>query len=264
MTRPFVGVQVAVLDHGAILLGRRENAFGAGTWGLPGGHLEFGESIEAAAARELREETGLEAESLEFARILNTPYEDTHYVQLAVRVLSYQGTPRIKEPANCSALDFFKADALPTPLFPPSAPLIEYFLSNGQQHSASAEQRLSLFMMSSDEVKSTRYVHYLVASSDSTVLTGSWGPRAGQAARASVLRQFESIQQCLSHLRRLISERILDGFDLYSCGGNLPLDDVVHLFPAAYPITLQHVEAMDIQTSFGDTGQLALFELDSE
>ena len=47
------------MKKGKILLGQRKNAHGEGTWAFPGGHLEFGESLEACAAREVLEETGL-------------------------------------------------------------------------------------------------------------------------------------------------------------------------------------------------------------
>src|SRR3954452_4487904 len=53
---------VIVVDaSGAVLLQRRAED---GTWGIPGGCLELGESLEDAARRELREETGLVAEKL--------------------------------------------------------------------------------------------------------------------------------------------------------------------------------------------------------
>jgi 8-oxo-dGTP diphosphatase len=48
------------------LLGQRIGSLGASTWGLPGGHLEHGESFEECAAREVAEETGLEVEKLRF------------------------------------------------------------------------------------------------------------------------------------------------------------------------------------------------------
>lgn len=44
--RPYIGVAVIVVRDGRVLLGKRKNAHGAGTWQFPGGHLEYGESIK--------------------------------------------------------------------------------------------------------------------------------------------------------------------------------------------------------------------------
>ena len=42
------------------LLGLRQGGIGAGTWGFPGGHLEFGETVKEASIREVKEETDLD------------------------------------------------------------------------------------------------------------------------------------------------------------------------------------------------------------
>lgn len=59
---PLLGVSIALWRDGRILLTQRGKAPMAGKWSLPGGLVDTGERLRDAAARELREETGLEAE----------------------------------------------------------------------------------------------------------------------------------------------------------------------------------------------------------
>ena len=58
---PRLGVSVALAKDDALLLVRRARGAYRGLWSLPGGHVRRGESLADAAARELREETGITA-----------------------------------------------------------------------------------------------------------------------------------------------------------------------------------------------------------
>lgn len=112
-----VGVAVVVKRDGKILLGKRLNVAGSGSWGLPGGHLEYGESLTAAAKRELLEETGLHADGLEFINITNDPRDDRHYIHLVFIAHAFTGEPRLMEPDKCAGWEWFESSRLPEPIF---------------------------------------------------------------------------------------------------------------------------------------------------
>lgn len=117
--RPAVGVAAIVIKNGKVLLGKRKGAHGSGTWAFPGGHLEFNESIEDCAKREVFEETGLSVKNIRFATITNDLFYNSnkHYVTLFVVCDHKNGTPRIKEPDKCKKWDWFYWNQFPSPLF---------------------------------------------------------------------------------------------------------------------------------------------------
>jgi mutator protein MutT len=118
--RPKVGIGVIVADGSRVLMGKRKNAHGNGTWGFPGGHLEFGESPEECAARELLEETGLKALSIKQGHWSNDVIEGSkHYVTLFMIVDRFEGSVQLKEPEKCEGWEWCEWESLPEPLFPP-------------------------------------------------------------------------------------------------------------------------------------------------
>lgn len=127
MNLPNVGVGILIVKDGAILLGKRKGAHGAGTWAAPGGKLEFGESIEACARRELFEETGLHLLAMKFGPYTNDLFEaeNEHYLTAFVIVEQFSGTLLLKEPEKCEGWQWFDFMALPAQLFAPLQTLFE-------------------------------------------------------------------------------------------------------------------------------------------
>lgn len=75
--RPIVGIGIVVLRPDAVLLVRRGTPPNIGAWSLPGGAQELGETAEAAARRELLEETGLAVGPLQFAAHVDAIHHDS-------------------------------------------------------------------------------------------------------------------------------------------------------------------------------------------
>lgn len=116
-----VGVGVFIIRNNRVLLGERTGAHGGGTWALPGGQLEMGESIENCAQREVLEETGLELASIKKYGFTNDIFEDErmHCVTLYVTALCPEGEAVNREPDYCKQWKWFEINDLPQPLFLP-------------------------------------------------------------------------------------------------------------------------------------------------
>lgn len=109
-----------------VLLGKRKSAHGSDCWAFPGGHLEFGESVEECAARELYEETGLTATKISCGPYTNDIFieAEKHYITLYAFADTSVGEPEVREPEKCACWEWFKWDTLPAPLFLPIQNLI--------------------------------------------------------------------------------------------------------------------------------------------
>lgn len=122
MISPRIGIATIIKKNNKILLGKRKSELGKGTWGLPGGKLEFGEDPKECAIRELKEETNLNTtiDDVLFVGVSNTIFDKkTHYITLIYKVISFTGEIKIMEPDKCEYWTWFDINELPKQLFKP-------------------------------------------------------------------------------------------------------------------------------------------------
>ena len=128
---PKVGVAVIVIKDKKVLLGERKGAHASGTWAFPGGHLEYFESFEECAKREVEEETGLKITLLDKnpVAVTNDFFEkdDKHYITLFLRAECIEGTPKVMEPEKCSEWKWFDWDQMPSNLMVPIENLTKFY-----------------------------------------------------------------------------------------------------------------------------------------
>ena len=115
------GVAVFIWRDGKFLLMQRWGSHGEGTWSVPGGHLEFGESWEEVARREASEETGVEIKNVRLLAVTNDIFPDhsKHFVSIWMQADWADVEPQILEPKKCKGMKWCTIDELPENLFQP-------------------------------------------------------------------------------------------------------------------------------------------------
>lgn len=110
---PLLTVDGVLIENGAVLLVRRRHPPFAGCYALPGGFVDYGEPVEAAVVRELREETGLEVAIADLLGVYSDPARDPrgHTVSIVYRVVRRGGELRSGDDVDDAR--FFPLDALP-------------------------------------------------------------------------------------------------------------------------------------------------------
>lgn len=134
------GFGVMILKEGKVLLGQRHvdpakadsELNGEGTWTMPGGKLEFGESFEDGAVREVAEETGIKInkEDIRVISLTNDMVPTAHFVTIGMMCEKFEGEAQVMEPDEITQWKWFDLNDLPQPLFSPSLKIIKNYHDN--------------------------------------------------------------------------------------------------------------------------------------
>lgn len=130
-----VGFGVMLMKAGKILLGRRHidpnkadsELHGEGTWTMPGGKLEYGESFENGARREVQEETDLRLNEVKVICVNNDKKKYAHFVTIGLYSDNFDGELKVMEPDEIVEWQWFSLDNLPKPMYFPSAKIVDNY-----------------------------------------------------------------------------------------------------------------------------------------
>lgn len=135
------GCGVLIIDqNNRLLLGRRNDdpkvadseLREEGTWTLPGGNIEYGESFEEAGVREIKEECNLDvkAEDIDVICVQTDKNEHAHYVSVGMITRKYSGEIKVMEPNEITVWAWFDLNKLPNNIFSPSLKTILCYMQN--------------------------------------------------------------------------------------------------------------------------------------
>ena len=123
---PRVGVAAILRKNNKVLLASRLGNHGEGTWGFPGGKLEYRESIRDCVMREVFEETSLKVKNIKFGALTNDIFESgKHFITIFMICDWKNGEPRIMESKKMGKWEWFDWGKMPKPLFLPIVNLLK-------------------------------------------------------------------------------------------------------------------------------------------
>ena len=135
---PRAGVGIMVIRNNKVLLGLRHSdpekadseLHGEGTWSMPGGKVDWHQTIEESARRELLEETSIMAKKLKLISVTDEIVHDNHFVTNGFICTDFEGDVRVMEPDEIVEWRWFSLSNLPEKVFPPCVKIIKNFFAN--------------------------------------------------------------------------------------------------------------------------------------
>ena len=129
------GIGILMVRDGKFLMGKRHDdaekadsaLSGEGTWCMPGGKLDRGDSLESGAMREVLEETGIKLNSVNIIGVTNDIGPKAHFVTVSMFSDDFEGEAKVMEPDEITEWKWFDFDDLPEKVFFPCIKILKNY-----------------------------------------------------------------------------------------------------------------------------------------
>lgn len=111
---PYLAVDGVVFHKDKVLLIKRSIEPFEGYWVLPGGHVEYGQKVEKALRREMKEELGIEVKIRKLIGVYSDPQRDPRYHMVSLAYLCQKVEGPIRLGREASRYKYFPLDKLPS------------------------------------------------------------------------------------------------------------------------------------------------------
>ena len=112
MKSPLLTVDTVVIENSSILLIKRKNDPYQGSWALPGGFVEYGETVENAAVRETKEETGIDVKLGDLVGVYSDPDRDPRGHTVTVCFLGTKIGGRVRSATDAEEARYFELNEI--------------------------------------------------------------------------------------------------------------------------------------------------------
>lgn len=109
---PLLTVDTVITQRDSVVLIKRKNPPYMGSWALPGGFVEYGETVESAALRETKEETGLDVELDRIVSIYSDPERDPRGHIISICFLGHKTGGKLMADTDAAEVKCFGLDEI--------------------------------------------------------------------------------------------------------------------------------------------------------
>ena len=126
-----IGIDLIIKKENKILLGKLSKKWRTveGEYGLPGGDIEFGETLQKAVERNLKKELGMKLKSFKIISVNSNFWLNNHYINIGV-LADAEGLEKLENKEDWKEWKWFDLNNLPEKLCPPAKLTLKSFLEN--------------------------------------------------------------------------------------------------------------------------------------